>query len=194
MDRKRYSWLKFFVPLVALLLLFTSVTECLQCFQCGTTSEFDECKDDWSGLVNTSIGITDKYAKDCTAANVNWTRCMILESEGSGRQTLFHRGCHDGVTFSKLYSHHRFENIPPNNESTCATIVETREFVCFRFCDTDYCNGPQPPIKTDPCTGNATYFDIDPATCGTARVQQAVSVMELLIVCAVVIFLGLFMV
>ncbi|RUS83682.1 hypothetical protein EGW08_008530, partial [Elysia chlorotica] len=166
----------------------------LLCYQCATTSpDSHECKDDFGGLVNTSLGLTNKYFKNCTAANQNWTRCMILEAEGAlGVQTFFHRGCHDGVHFSKLHQHQNFQNLPTNNESTCARITDSRESVCFRFCDTDFCNGPQ--ATPDPCNRNSTSNSA--IGCGSVALRGTMPfsgvAVSVLVHCVVVSRLGQF--
>ena len=109
-----------------------------------------------------------------------------------GVQTFFHRGCHDGVTFSKLHEHPRFKGLPPNNQTTCARITTSRESVCFTFCDKDFCNGPQPPeVKEDPlpCDANST----DVMGCGALGLRGTMTltgVLAAIQICALTLFLG----
>ncbi|XP_059164335.1 uncharacterized protein LOC131947202 [Physella acuta] len=136
---------------ILIVILFPIVSECLLCYQCGDTSEHQNCLHDWQGLINTSLGNSTLYKKDCTAMNKNWTMCMIESAETEGKYTLFHRGCTDGESFPEKFNSSRFTNIAANNASTCAYLPGLTRLVCYRYCQTDYCNGPQPPS----CNGSS---------------------------------------
>ena len=77
----------------------------------------------------------------------------------SGVYTHYHRGCHDGKTFSQQFNSTRFRNISPTNETVCGRVVV---LACYTFCTTDLCNGPQVPQEDpDPCanfTVNDYYY------------------------------------
>ncbi|GFR65717.1 hypothetical protein ElyMa_003665600 [Elysia marginata] len=190
MQPHRLSMLRSAVPVFFLLVLFlVTYVESLSCYQCATTAKHHECKDDYGGFVNTSMGLTHKYDKNCTAANVNWTRCMILTAQGqAGVETVFHRGCHDGETFSILHDSPKFRGLPPNNQTTCGRIASSRELVCFTFCATDFCNGPQPPPPIpDPCSNTSASYAGD-ARCGATGLQGTVTLTSMLVCAGILLF------
>ncbi|CAL1531028.1 unnamed protein product [Lymnaea stagnalis] len=151
----------FFITGFVLLISFLKFGGCLMCYQCGSTTDASDCFTDVGGLVNASKGLRSNYhyAKNCTASKPEWDRCMIEEAKAANdKVSLFHRGCHDGKTF--LADDPRFVHLKPNNASTCAIINELDMVICYSFCMTDFCNGPQPEDKV-PC--NETGYG---ETCG----------------------------
>lgn len=152
-ETKSSSWTTTIITTAVLIMICIQGCSSIKCYQCATTNQNEQCVNDYWGFINDSMGLTDTYIKDCTAMNPNWTRCMIETLEKDGRMQHFHRGCHDGRTFSTQFSSPRFMNIRPTNETTCAHVIV---LACYTFCDTDLCNGPQPPPnKTDQCKNYA---------------------------------------
>jgi len=137
--------------------------------------------------VNASRSLTDPdnyqdssyYIKNCTAQNPAWDRCMIETLEQDGVIQHYHRGCHDGITFGTQFDSPRFKNLTPTNETVCAHVVV---LACYTFCNTDLCNGPQPPeVEQDPCANFTVsdyyYTDTSPydnplyALCGASGID-----------------------
>ncbi|CAL1531029.1 unnamed protein product [Lymnaea stagnalis] len=156
------------MKLVLVLVLFCSaghVSDSIMCFQCASTGPEDKCIWDTEGLINSSLGISHGYDKDCNDAYEAWDRCMIESVEYQEKVTVFHRGCHDGKNFPLHFNNSRFINVAPDNATTCAYVTAVKKLVCYTFCMTDFCNGPQPEVKK-PCR-NVTeyyydsYYDVD---------------------------------
>ncbi|XP_059138754.1 uncharacterized protein LOC131927106 [Physella acuta] len=137
------------------------------CYQCATSSSSNDCITDWGGLVNTSRGLAKHYAKNCTDTRKTFDRCVIESAEVGGKFILYNRDCHDGLNFTKIFEDPKFVNLPPNNESTCGQV--NNYLVCYRFCKTDFCNGPQaPPLIVKNCTGDEENWE----TCGAKGVYS----------------------
>lgn len=131
----------------------------LMCFQCSTTGPDVDCMSDTVGLVNASLGITQKYAKNCTDADPEWDRCMIETVQYNGKYLEFHRACTDGKTFPLHFNVSRFQDLAADNATTCAYITELKQVACYSFCRADFCNGPQPEPKK-PCRNvTESYYD-----------------------------------
>lgn len=146
-----------------LLLLFSvKFSASLMCYQCASTTDTSDCYNDYEGFLNASQGIKTNYpyAKNCTSSKPTWDRCMIESAKTDGKVTLYHRGCTDGKNFPDKLDDPRFLHLKPNNVTTCGLNNEVGMFVCYTFCVTDFCNGPQFEAKP-PC--NATEYG---ETCG----------------------------
>nr|KAI8728321.1 CAunnamed protein product [Biomphalaria glabrata] len=117
----------------------------LLCYQCLGTEENSQCEMNYTKLINSSTNYTHykDYFQNCSESKFTWDRCMIETSISNGKITLFHRGCHDGKTFTPTFNDTRFFNLSPNNLTTCAQLSTV---VCYSFCDKDFCNGPVPPL------------------------------------------------
>ncbi|XP_059138743.1 uncharacterized protein LOC131927100 [Physella acuta] len=140
-----------------------NLADSLLCYQCVATAPNMPCVNDYQGMVNTSLGIGKAYFKNCTAANITWDRCVIVYVEQYGSVQFFNRECHDGKTFQSKIDLPEFHNLPANNETTCGRNYDGQA-ICFRFCQTDFCNGPQKPPeveKKSPCNESTMldYFD-----------------------------------
>ncbi|KAH9495886.1 hypothetical protein Btru_015346 [Bulinus truncatus] len=150
----------------------------LLCYQCSGTKDGSDCETNYKGLVNTSANYTHNkvYLQNCSDSNPGWDRCMIETAYTNGQTVVFHRGCHDGHNFTPLFNNTRFYNLKPNNLTTCAQL--TTWFVCYSFCQTDFCNGPIKPEVKPPC--NETELDYD-ETCAGHRVVSPSQVLYLLL-------------
>ncbi|BFZ23405.1 hypothetical protein BsWGS_26444 [Bradybaena similaris] len=137
----------------------------IQCYQCATTNSSGACVTDTQGLVNSSVGIGNKYIKNCTKIRNDLDRCMILYKEVNKNIVVYNRDCHNGTYFPEDYYSPLFDNVNPINQTVCDVIKDS--FVCYRSCKTSFCNGPQP----GPCDfyrANNSYPISDDLECGAA--------------------------
>uniref|UniRef100_A0A0B6ZGR7 Protein quiver n=1 Tax=Arion vulgaris TaxID=1028688 RepID=A0A0B6ZGR7_9EUPU len=116
----------------------------LQCFQCTTSNSTADCVTDLRGMINSSLGLTLKYTKNCTTIRKDLDRCMILYKEVDGTKKFYSRDCHNGTYFPDDFQSPLFDNILPNNQTTCDIVKGT--VVCYRSCNTSFCNGPAPTL------------------------------------------------
>ncbi|CAL1537042.1 unnamed protein product [Lymnaea stagnalis] len=156
------------VMFICLVIGIAQITDALLCYQCAISGADRPCITDMSGFYNTSLKLTKKYFKDCTATNPHWDRCVIETAESGGIITLFNRDCHDGLNFTEGFDDPKFRNLPANNYTTCVQKNLLGKLVCYTFCATDFCNGPQPPPTKTCNETELEYGDVCGATAMTA--------------------------
>ncbi|XP_059170659.1 ly6/PLAUR domain-containing protein 1-like [Physella acuta] len=145
-----------------------TLSESIMCYQCATTDMSSGCVTDIEGLINVTAGNESsyQYAKNCTDSNPEWDRCMIETWETGGKRTVFNRDCTSRNGFIIVDEGHKFYNLPANNYTTCEWVSTVNHYICYTLCKEDFCNGPQPPKKSD-CpernrsTSSDDYYDYD---------------------------------
>ncbi|XP_055865048.1 uncharacterized protein LOC106054451 [Biomphalaria glabrata] len=135
--------------------------QAILCYQCADLKGETNCQTNFELLANASLLLTKEFFQNCTESNHLWNKCMIERYWLSNELMTFHRGCHDGENFIRMFNESRFQGLKPNNLTTCAHLGDSgTHFACYQFCDTDFCNGPaKPENKTCNVTVSSAYYD-----------------------------------
>jgi len=141
-----------------------SIASAISCYSCYGTRKNSSCESDYQGLVNASVLwnngtiVPGSYVNNCSLSSESgWDYCMILTREDINTGVYFYQRACTGFPDTQM-DDVRFRDINPRSNST--TCSSTLPVVCYTYCHTDLCNGPQRPAEAeDDC---ADYNATDP--------------------------------